>query len=450
MPDKNSIKFIDQLKVSNDKLIKLHNEVDIERAKVRQDKGKLEELENSLKEINPAFKPIYTNNNRCVNIKSLKWDDIFFLKNNPLITESRLQKEIYKNPKLLPSLSSIDFIMIGLAGSIATIIDFLVVKIPHDVNYLNKFQQSGSELTEWMKTLGIDENGKLKGMLKWLEDNVRVPYDVSHSNDIDGLLPRTHRLHSLGHDPLFGLLFGIIDILFGQMTALDKAGNLIILKTWEPSLSEKILSPAIWLGHIVSDICTKQGISIPGWGFTQLLQFGSLGKKGRTIGEISRWMYINGYDLRHFVTMSIQVAVIEIIIRGYHYLSIVKESDLNATPKPLYENEINKIENNLKLHKMLFLAHSFATAGNVAKIIVYQGNPLAINIAQWLRWFDESITMFNTIRRDKTTEKIIRNRLEIDRQWNEIQKIPINQLNLLTVDSSIYQKIFANEGVQKS
>ena len=37
---------------------------------------------------------------------------------------------------------------------------------------------------------------------------------------------------------------------------------------------------------------------------------------------------------------------------------------------------------------MALAAHATAAAVNVGKVAVYQGNPLAINYAQWLRFFD--------------------------------------------------------------
>lgn len=365
-------------------------------------------------------------------------EDRFFLNNNPLVLETRIQKEIYHNPKLLPKLTNLDRGIICIAGAIATIIDFLVVKIPNDVNYLGKFQQEGSSLSKRLQSLGVKESGELRGFFKWFEDNAKVPYDLSHHELVDGLAPRTHRLHSLAHDPFFGMIFGVIDILFGQMTTIDKAGNLIVVPTTSSSIGQKILSPMIWLSHIVSDICTKQGIPIPGWGFTQLLQVGDFGAKHRTMAELSRWMYIKGYDLRHFVTMSVPVAVIEIIVRAYHYLSYVKKQDLDSSLKPIYIKDIEKLEGNLRLHKMLFLTHTFAASGNVAKVIAYQGNPLAINFVEWIRWLDESINMVSALRREKTPKKIQRNRTKINEEWEKIRNIPINQLRLLDLDSSKY------------
>ncbi|MBC8146597.1 MAG: hypothetical protein H8E98_01260 [Bacteroidetes bacterium] len=381
-----------------------------------------------------------------------EWCDEFFLNNNPFILESRIRKEIFQNPKLLPKLNQLDIVIVSIAGIVASLLDYLVVKIPKDINYLGKFQQEGSEFTKWLKTIGINEKGKLNQPLKWFEKVCKVPYDTSTNKffqnaggmGINGLTPRQHRLLSLGHDPLFGLIFGIFDIFNGSLTAIDTSGKIQILKTLNTSVTDKIFAPFLWIGHIVSDICTKAGIPIPGWGFLQIMQFGSMGEKNRTIADISRWMYLNGYDLRHFLTMAISTASIEIIIRAYHYLSNIenKEQLKNSTKHSISSRELSNIQFNLKLHKMLFLSHSIAAGGNALKIFSYQGNPLAINIPQWLMFAKESVKMGKAILRDKTPEKIDRNRTNIDKEWDEIRKIEIGDIDLLTLYSSIYKKMY--------
>jgi hypothetical protein len=49
--------------------------------------------------------------------------------------------------------------------------------------------------------------------------------------------------------------------------------------------------------------------------------FGSIGPKNMTIAQTANWMYVNGYELRHLLTLSIPVATIELVIRSYDYLS---------------------------------------------------------------------------------------------------------------------------------
>lgn len=357
----------------------------------------------------------------------LIWEDEIFLNNNFLIIEDRVKEEVFRNPEILLPLSNLDYAIVGISGLVATILDFLVVKIPKDINYLGKYQQEGSNFTQWLKSLGIDQEGKLNPFLKWCEDTCKVSYDQSINPNIKGFNPKTHRLLSLGHDPLFGLIFGTIDIINGNMTAFDINGNLHILKTFDMSLENKAFAPLIWLGHIISDMSTKMGVPIPGWAFLQLMQFGFYGSDTKTIADISRWMYLNGYDLRHFITMSVPVTVIEIIVRGYHYLSCLDSAEQLQYPlhTSIANREMYQIQSNLKLHKMLFLAHAISASGNALKIFTYAGNPLAINFPQWLFFAKESVTILQAFTRDTTPEKIVRNRGNINDDWDEIKNINI-------------------------
>ncbi|BAY34580.1 hypothetical protein NIES2107_64850 [Nostoc carneum NIES-2107] len=352
----------------------------------------------------------------------LQWDDNFFLNYNPLLIESKIKEEVLKNPEILPNLSTLDYVIVGLSGLIATIVDILIVKIPKDISYLGRYQQQGSNFTQWLRGLGIDDEGKLNPFLRWCENVCKVPYDQSINPEIKGFNPKTHRLLSLGHDPLFGLIFGTLDILNGTLTAFDTNGKLHILKTFNISTADKAFAPLIWLVHIVSDVCTKAGIPIPGWGFLQFLQFGSFGTNQKNIADISKWMYLSGYDLRQFITMSTSVAVIELIVRSYHYLSCLESQEQvqNFINTSIGLSEIAKIKSNLRLHKMLFLAHGMAASGNLLKIFVYSGNPLAINLPQWLSLMKESIHIIQASTRDTTPEKIIRNREKINEVWKEI------------------------------
>ncbi|NPV89944.1 MAG: hypothetical protein HPY50_04110 [Firmicutes bacterium] len=368
------------------------------------------------------------------------WDSEIFLEDNEIF--KNVSEAIYRKPNLLPVLNPLDIAIVGLSATLATLLDFLVVKIPKDITYLDKFQQKGSSLTSFLRTVGVDEDGKLNSILSWLEKSCKVPYDQVKDIDIPGFHPRTHRLLGLGHDPFFGLLFGIFDILNGSLTGIDENGAFHVIKTQEVDNPIKLaICPIIWLGHIISDMCTKMGIPIPGWGFLQLIQMGDFGK-GRTVADISRWMYLKGYDLRHFVTMAITVASIELIVRGYNYL---EEFYLIGKPNPsnslLVDREIFKIQRELKLHKMLFFSHSAAASGNALKVVLaYQGNPLAINTVQWAACIKESVTFVKALTRDTTAEQILINRALIDQRWEEINKAKIGTLPDSLIYLDMYQK----------
>lgn len=444
MSKKKFIDFDEDLEDSCKRIKKKYSELNKTKKSIQNDTKEIESLEKNITKISQTIGsplPISSKGSKKANFN---WADKFFLNHNPILLETNIKKEIYQNPKLLPPLSKLEYGIIGLSGAIATTVDFLIVKIPKDVTYLNQYVQKGSQFTSWLRTLGVDEEGKLNLFLSWLEEKCKVPYDQSLNSNIEGFHPRTHRLLSLAHDPLLGLIFGLVDILNGRMTAIDIKGKIHFVKTFDLYMKNKIFAPLLWLGHIISDMCTTMGVPIPGWGFLQILQFGSFGDKDRTTADISRWMYLNGYDLRHFITMSISVAVIEIIIRAYHYLSGLEnrwqmESSVNAS---LISKELANVESNLKLHKMLFLAHSVAASGNAMKVFAYSGNPLAINADQWMLFLQESIKITKAIFRDKVSEKIARNRRIIDEEWEKIKDIKIGQFELLKQDSTIYYEIY--------
>ena len=93
---------------------------------------------------------------------------------------------------------------------------------------------------------------------------------------------------------------------------------------------------------------------------------------------------------------------------------------------------------------MLFLAHAIAASGNALKVFVYSGNPLAINLTQWLFFLKETVNIVRASMRDRTPEIIIRNRSKINQEWEEIENINIGRFNLLNTDSTIYFKHFSS------
>ena len=287
----------------------------------------------------------------------------------------------------------IDYIIAALSGGLAAIIDVFLVKIPKDTvivrNGESIFQEGGS-LTGMLRGIGIDENGKASKWVTVLEKWFKVPYDKSIDSDIAGLMPKTHRLHSLAHDPsIAGLVWGIKDIVSGTFTCIDKNGCLIVEKVSEANFAKLFTAPILWLGHLLSDVFTRMGLPIPGWSYLQLLQFGSFGEKQRTIAEVARYMYLEGYDLRHLLSMSSTNAVIELIVRLYYHLVCKKRPDKFVLTA---EKEYVEVQNKIKLHNMLFVSYSVASCGNIAKICAYQGNPTAFNLPLWLGMIKESIT----------------------------------------------------------
>jgi hypothetical protein len=193
-----------------------------------------------------------------------------------------------------------------------------------------------------------------------------------------GMSGSSHRFQSLGHDPVLGFVFGILDIMRGTVTGFsyDKLNSFHSFATHTVSsdvsinLIEAILKQ---FGHLISDVATPMGLPAPFMTLMQGINIGSFGDKGRSVGEVARWMYLNGYDLRHFLVTGITPAVVEIVLRAYimirHY-SEHGEVKFDLASHPKYRS-------------MLLMAHGIATAANAGKVVLTQ-NPLAVNYAEYM------------------------------------------------------------------
>lgn len=214
----------------------------------------------------------------------------------------------------------------------------------------------------------------------------KVPYDAQDNRNtteyVQGLSAYYHRLLSLGHDPLLGLVVGVIDILTGRMTTIDKAGNIVsqVMENYADRKESDIFAAiAKQIIHFKTDITTSMGLPTPLMGLFNLLQFGSIGEEEQTIAEIVQGMYYEGYDFIHFCSQSIPVMVSEVIVRLGYTIKRIKEGNSIRASIPISLSR----EKHPKLATMLFIAHAGATAANAGKIY-FTKNPMAINYPQWL------------------------------------------------------------------
>lgn len=262
-----------------------------------------------------------------------------------------------------------DYLFVGASGVLAALTDVLLVGTPQT-----------SPLTAWMKEFNTTAKaGQTDWFSQWareLEKTCKVPYDAQ---TMAGMSGSSHRFQSLGHDPVLGFVFGILDIMRGTVMGFsyDKLTSVHSFVTHPISsdvsinLIEAILKQ---IGHLISDVATPMGLPAPFMSLIQGINIGSFGDKGRSIGEVARWMYLNGYDLRHFIASGITPAVVEIVLRAYimfrHY-SEHREIKFDLASHPKYRS-------------MLLMAHGIATTANAGKVILMGGNPLAINYAEYM------------------------------------------------------------------
>jgi len=298
-------------------------------------------------------------------------------------------------------LDAFDVSIAALAGLVGATVDILLVGIPTKTPEGLK----GGPLANYIRDY-FDKKFPEEEMQKLANSKIsKVPYDAQDNRHttirVEGLSAYYHRLLQLGHDPLLGFIFGIVDILAGRMTTIDKAGNIVsqVMKNYaERKESDIFAALAKQVIHFKSDVTTSMGLPVPLMSLFNLLQFGSIGEEEQTIAEIVQGMYYEGYDFIHFCSMSIPAMIVEVIVRLGYAIKRIKEGHAVKDSIPLSLNR----EKHPKLATMLFIAHTGATAANVGKIYFAQ-NPVAINYPQWIAFAKYSYSQLKWVLLEKPT-----------------------------------------------
>ena len=309
-----------------------------------------------------------------------------------------------------------DYGAVALAVLAGALTDYLLVATPGGT--FRGVPQRGSPLTAWMKeqskklapgagTGGIERNAFQEWIARLTtaaEHYAKVPYDVIRPKD--GLTPRVHRLATPGHDPLLGLLFGVRDIISGQCTFIDKRGRWRVIDVTGHGDTSNILEAVVRVVvHGFSDVFTAQGLPPPFLAPLQMVGADSgisLREGGDTVPvrDVVRYMYSNGYDLRHFAAAAISPAVAEVILWAYHGVRGLA-SDAEA--------EAAGIPERLKRNQMLVLAHGLLTSANILKTALCGWNPMAINLAQFQAL---AIRMFSLAKLASERDRAIQDRVD--------------------------------------
>lgn len=322
-------------------------------------------------------------------------------------------KRYYRGYAQQYELDAYDYAISGIVGTIAALLDALLVTETSESGISSGKLKSGVE-TLLSKALPSER-------IKHLEDKYKVSYDISKntsdlSQEVLGLCPLYHRFMSLGHDPLLGFVFGVKDLMNGELTAIDGVGRLIVQNVTEvkvESLAEAIVKV---FGHFLSDVVTqsKKGkiLSVPA-PFTPLLQLvdsGSIQYNGEqlTIAELSKKMFADGYNFNHCVGMSVPVFLIEILIRAAFFIkeSVYYKKEMTALKKP-------------KLNTMLFLANGILFSENMGKLAITQ-NPFSINYVSWVATANYGVVTLKWYTLDKALGEIDCAQNQIDHNWQSL------------------------------
>lgn len=314
-------------------------------------------------------------------------------------------------------LDGIDVVALGVAGAVGAAVDLLLVAIPSDVNYLGQYPQSGSVLTKFLKRWVVPSDNALAR-------HAKVPFDQLGGNErVPGMFPGNHRFLTPGHDPILGLVIGVFDILRGGRTAIGTDG----IWRFDGGLGEPTANIAravvLEVVHLISDVATKVGLPAPLMTAAGLLRVGSFGERQRTVADLARYMYLEGYDLRHFVTTCSAPMAIRLLLGGYFLGRKFVDEGYEESCLAMARRGTSFL-NHPRLQMMTLLADGIACAANVGKIALYHGNPSAFNYAQWLALVRGS-GQFLLNQAESPTEVLIdrahANEVALQRRWLEIR-----------------------------
>ena len=334
-------------------------------------------------------------------------------------------KRRYKDTYCAAAWERLDYGIVGVAVLTGALLDFFLVATPN--GSFRGQPQRESPLTRWMKEqsekfapIKPGDSIQRNAFESWVanlttaaEGYAKVPYDVVIPKD--GLTPNVHRLASPGHDPVLQLVFGVLDIVSAGCIFIGKTGRferISGIPGHDPTINVPEAIVRV-IAHGFSDVFTPKGLPAPFMGLFQLLGFDSgfvVSKGGGSLSvqDLTRYMYSNGYDLRHFMSMAIVPGVAEIILSVYH---AVRDYKNHGSPGKA------SMPDRLKRQQMLLLTHALLSSANVLKTALYGWNPMALNLAQYMTLATRMFTMIKL-----TCERDQRVKQELEQGWHLLQK----------------------------
>jgi len=324
-------------------------------------------------------------------------------------------------------LDKVDVIIPVIAGVFSGAFDCIFGGFARDVDGRN----IPGTMTEYVRKLF--DKALPAERIERLEELAKVPYDALNYDNkgnvivdevVDGLSPLFHHQVSLGHDPILGFIFGVLDMLRGTVTTLDFKGKFLI-QTAEGFSDRKaqdlFQAIATVFLHMLSDMNGSSsaksggmGLPVPFMALFNNFQFGKIGDND-TISELTKSMFYQGYDFRHFCAMSIPVMITEVFVRVSYFAKRLYEGHSFAEAIPIGLNH----EKKPKLGTMLFIAHSASTAINAGKI-AFTNNPLDINYAQWLVFARYSVKQLKWVLVDKPNKRHKYVMTILNGQWDSL------------------------------
>ncbi|MDD4904868.1 MAG: hypothetical protein PHD39_01740 [Methylobacter tundripaludum] len=282
-----------------------------------------------------------------------------------------------------------DYAIGGGVGLFCAILDILFVQKP--LKPTVKYSQKVDGLfNQWSQTainhlIPPDLSKTLEKSFKIGGADSRLSQDFVDAIS-DKFNPINHRFKSLNHDPVLACFIGALDVMNGTCTIVDN-GTIRVMNTARGSSGDYSFFEALGmiLGHLASDFNTPSAKGNRGMGIPAPLMglFGTL--KGvkvndTDIANLAEYMYVKGYDARHFLTMSMPVLISEVLIR---VLYITKEMQVNN--RDFFEVFKETLPLNLSPRFRILLNISYGTmvAVNAGKVAITK-DILNANYAMWL------------------------------------------------------------------
>ncbi|MDD5229322.1 MAG: hypothetical protein PHN45_01415 [Methylococcales bacterium] len=232
-----------------------------------------------------------------------------------------------------------------------------------------------------------------------------------------------HRFKSLNHDPILACFIGALDVMNGTCTIVDN-GSIKVLQTVRGASGDYNFFEALgmMIGHLASDVNTPSAIGNRGMGIPAPLMglFGTL--KGVKIGDadianLAEYMYVSGYDARHFLTMSIPCLIGELLTR---LLYIIKEIKCNKKTFVDAFKETLPFNLSRRFRMLLNISYGTMVAVNAGKIAL-TNNILNANYTMWITFTWHTFHSLHWLLWAKNTELQKYIDSELSKELNELQ-----------------------------
>lgn len=302
--------------------------------------------------------------------------------------EERLDRQI-DNFNVRYGLDLWDYAIAASCGLFAGMLDWLYVKAP-----------PGPTKKKWNEEVdGVFNRVVQKALNKLLPPelsrklSVACPIgapDTSIWRDLVGapakaLNPENHRLRSLAHDPVLGLIFGVLDMLNGTCTVVENGAISSFRTTKSPVEGNVFQLLGRMLGHLLSDVNApspngNRGMGLPAPFMGLLSMFKGIPVGNSNFGREIEGMYVKGYDFRQFVVTSVPMAIMEVLLRAFY---TVKQTKLHDAPFGETLLDTMPFRMNPRFRMILAMAYGTSSAVNAGKVYISK-DLLNLSYASWM------------------------------------------------------------------